>query len=578
MLKRPCSGVDKVGVKKYLSSIVHGHDIRLLAASVATGVLVAFVVSIFQALTEEVALEWLFDQALLVVMFAPAVGVGVGYILLRYAGRGTSSSTSDEFVRSFHERQPRLPISEVPGKLLAGATTIGLGGALGLEGPSIYSGSSLGLWVHKRFGRWLRRGEAQILLTAGAAAGVAAVFKAPATGVMFAMEAPYRDDVTPHALLPSLLASAASYATFVSLVGTEPVIPFFAEGSSFVTSESGASAFGVRAVDLLGALLLGIAAGLAGRGFAWLVRRAKQATHETAALPRLAIGGVSLALLTMTAQIAFDAPLTLGPGTEAMSWVVQGRGLGLIALLLGLRVAATISTIYAGGVGGLFIPLSAQGVVLGQLVGTVLGQDDTPLYPILGLAAFLGAGYRAPITAVMFVAETTGGVGSLVVPALVAAAVSQVVAGPSSVAGHQVSQRMGHLERRFTLPISSILTTDVLTVPPDATVSEFVYFHVLGRRERIVPVVSGDHYEGMALLADISDLDRDTWEDVTVGECMASDLPVAHTTWTLRDAVSAMEEAGVEVLAVVDGDGTFVGIVNELDILKLDEILDETGG
>ncbi len=578
MLKRPRGGVDKVGVKKYLSSIVHGHDIRLLAASVATGVLVAFVVSIFQALTEEVALEWLFDQALLVVMFAPAVGVGAAYILLRYAGRGTSSSTSDEFVRTFHERQPRLPISEVPGKLLAGATTIGLGGALGLEGPSIYSGSSLGLWVHKRSGRWLRRDEAQILLTAGAAAGVAAVFKAPATGVMFAMEAPYRDDVTPHALLPSLIASAASYATFVSLVGTEPVIPFFAEGSSFVTNESGASAFGVRAVDLLGALLLGIAAGLGGRGFAWLVRRAKQATHETSALPRLAIGGLSLALLTMTAQIAFDAPLTLGPGTEAMSWVVQGRGLGLIALLLGLRVAATISTIYAGGVGGLFIPLSAQGVVLGQLVGTLLGQDDTPLYPILGLAAFLGAGYRAPITAVMFVAETTGGVGSLVVPALVAAAVSQVVAGPSSVAGYQVSQRLGHLERRFTLPISSILTTDVLTVPPDATVSEFVYFHVLGRRERIVPVVSGDHYEGMALLADISELDRDSWEEITVGECMARDLPVANTTWTLRDAVSAMEEAGVEVLAVVDGDGTFVGIVNEIDILKLDEILDETGG
>ncbi len=569
--------VDKSPVKTRLSSVVHGHDVRLLAASVATGVLVASVVSVFQALTEDVALNWLFEQALPIVMIAPIIGIGLAYITLRYAGRGTSSATSDEFVRSFHDRKPRLPMGELPGKLLAGVTSMGLGGALGLEGPSIYAGSSLGLWIHERFGRWFNRDEAQLLLTAGAAAGVAAVFKAPATGVMFAMEAPYRDDVTPHALLPSLLASAASYATFVSLVGTKPVIPFFVEGSTFVANEAGASAFGVRAVDLLGALLLGVAAGLGGRGFAWLIRRAKKATHEIPATTRLLSGGATLAALALAAQIAFDSPLTLGPGAEAMSWVIEGRGLGLIALLLGLRIAATTASVYAGGVGGLFIPLSALGVILGQFIGTALGQDNTPLYPVLGLAAFLGAGYRAPITAVMFVAETTGGVGSLVVPALVAAAVSQVVAGPSSVAGYQMSKRLGHLERRFTLPLSSILTTDKLTVPPDATISEFVYMHVLGRRERVVPVVSENRYLGMARLADISEIEREGWDQLTVGECMAIDHPIARPTWTLRDAVAAMEKADVDVLAVTDREGMFIGTVNEVDILKLDEILDETG-
>ena len=148
----------------------------------------------------------------------------------------------------------------MPGKLLAGISTIGLGGAVGLEGPSIYAGSSLGLSLHSRLGSWLQREEARLLMTAGAAAGVAAVFKAPATGVMFAMEAPYREDVTPQALLPSLLAAASSYATFVALVGTEPVVPLLEEDSASVLS--------VQAVDLLGALLLGIGAGLGGRGFA----------------------------------------------------------------------------------------------------------------------------------------------------------------------------------------------------------------------------------------------------------------------------------------------------------------------
>ena len=563
-------------MKKYLGSVVGGQDVRLLGASIAIGVIVAVVVALFETLTESVLLHWLFDQSLIVLVTAPVVGILAANGLLRWVGRGTSGSTSDEYIRTFHERHPRLPIVHLPGKLLAGVATIGMGGAVGMEGPSIYAGSSIGLWVHEKTGSFLRRDKARLLLTAGAAAGIAAVFKAPATGVIFAMEAPYREDVTPQALLPSLLAAAASYATFVSLVGTEPVVPFLA-GGSVVTGEAGLAVLGVDLIDLAGALLLGIAAGLGGRGFAWLVRRSKTGAKRYSLSKRLLIGGVGLAALAWIAEVVFESPLTLGPGTEAMAWVVGDRGLGLIALLFGLRMAATITTVFAGGVGGLFIPLAALGVVLGEFVGQAIGKDETTLYPILGLAAFLGAGYRTPIAAVMFVAESTGGVGSFVVPALVAAAVSQVVAGPSSVADYQRSVRLGHLERRFTLPLTSILSTDVMTVPPDATVSEFVYFHVLGRRERVVPVVEGGHFLGLARLEDISELDRGQWEETAIGDQMATDLPVGQPSWTLRDAVAAMGEAEIDILAVTDASGAFIGVVTEDDILKLDEILDETG-
>jgi len=554
-------------VKKYLVAAIGGNDLRLLAASVATGVVVAVVVAMFEALTQPVLFEWLLKQPLGVLMFAPIAGVMVAHLILRFLGRGTTGSTSDEYIRVFHDRSPRLPIIELPGKLLAGVATIGMGGAVGLEGPSIYAGSSLGLWIQEKTGGVIRRDQARLLLTAGAAAGVAAVFKAPATGVIFAMEAPYRDDVTPQALLPSLLASAASYATFVSLVGTEPVIPFFAEGSVLLEEEGAVSVLGVDLVDLLGALLLGIAAGLGGRGFAWLIRYSKAQAKVVALPKRLLIGGGSLAALAWIGTEAFDEPLTLGPGTEAMAWVVGDHGLGLIALLFGLRIAATMATTFAGGVGGMFIPLAALGVVMGEFVGSALGQDKTALYPILGLAAFLGAGYHTPIAAVMFVAESTGGVGAFVVPALVAAAVSQVVAGPSSIADYQRSRRLGHLERRFTLPLTSILSTDVFTVPSDATVSEFVYVHVLGRRERIVPVVDGGRYLGMARLEDVSEIERDLWEATSVGECMAIDLPTALPSWTLRDAVAAMDTAQIDVLAVTDGDGNFIGVVTEDEIL-----------
>ncbi len=563
-------------MKERLATLVRGLDIRILAASVATGIVVALVVAIFDALTVEVLFDWLSEQEVGVKMAAPVVGVTMAILILHRIGRGADSSTSDEYVRAFHERHPRIPLRELPAKMLAGFVTIGMGGAVGLEGPSIYAGSSLGLSVHRRFARWLRRDEARVLLTAGAAAGVAAVFKAPATGVIFAMEAPYRDDVNPHALLPSLLAAAAGYATFVTVVGTEPVIPFFAERSVLI-DDGRLSLLSVQAVDLLGALLLGVAAGLGGRGFAWLVRRTKRDAKRLDLWVRVALGGSVLAALTFVSDQAFGEPLTLGPGTDAMAWVVQDRTVQLVALLFVLRIVATLATLLAGGVGGLFIPLAALGVVLGQFVGSVIGQDDTALYPILGLAAFLGSGYRAPIAAVMFVAESTGGVGAFVVPALVAAAVSQLVAGRSTVSDHQHDSRLGHLERRLTLPLTSILSTDVLTVPPDATVHEFIYFHVLARREREVPVVDGGRFVGMARLEDMSELDRELWETTIIAECMTQDLPTAVPSWTLRDAVVAMESAQVDVLAVTDGSGTFIGVVTENEILKLDEILDETG-
>ncbi len=548
---------------------------RLLAASAATGVIVALVVAAFETVALHIVLERVLDQHLAVLALAPVLGIAASKLLLRTVGGGTSGSTSDEYVRAFHERQPSIPIRYLPAKLLAGIATIGGGGAVGLEGPSLYAGSSMGLFVHRRLGRLFRRDEARVLLTAGAAAGVAAVFKTPATGVIFAIEAPYRDDVTPQALLPSLIASAASYVTFVFLVGSTPVVPFLGEGP--LGADGGASVLDVQIGDLLGALILGIAAGLGGRGFAWLVRRAKHATHTIPWSRRAAAAAAAMAGLTLLADAAFDEVLSLGPGTRAMEWVVQQNALELIALLFGIRVAATLATVLGDGVGGLFIPLATLGVIVGQFVGVALDAESTGLYATLGLAAFLGAGYRAPIAAVMFVAESTGA-AAFVVPALVAAAVSQVVGGPSSVAEYQRSKRLGHLEQRFTLPLSSILTTDVLTVPPDATVSEFVYMHVLGRRERVVPVVSGSAYLGMAQLSQLSSVSRDGWETTSVESMMTTDLPAGSPSWTVRDAVVAMESADIEVLAVTDSAGNFIGVVTEDDVVRLGEILEETEG
>jgi len=177
----------------------------------------------------------------------------------------------------------------------------------------------------------------------------------------------------------------------------------------------------------------------------------------------------------------------------------------------------------------------------------------------------------------MIVAESTG-TSAFVVPALIAAAVSQLVAGSSSVASYQQDKREGVVERRLALPLTAALTTDKLTVPSDATVSELVYIHLLGRREREVPVVDGSAYIGMCGLKEISSTERDGWNDTLVADIARRDLPAARPSWTLRDAVAQMGANDTDQLPVTDDDGTFIGVVQADDILRLDEILDETEG
>ncbi len=539
---------------------------RIVVASISLGAIVGVLLAGFDYLTVEILLEEVVHQPLWFKASAPLVGLAAATGILYLIGPGTTPSTSDEYVRAFHERTPSLPLRDLPAKLLAGVATIGSGGAVGLEGPSVYAGATIGHNLQDTFSRFFRRDEAKILLTAGAAAGVAAIFKTPATGVMFALEAPYRDDVARRALLPALLASASSFLVFAAIVNNDPVFP-----------RLGFQDPSIDLVDLLGGAVIGLVAGLAGRGYAWLVRQAKALSGELPAVRRVVAAGLVLGGLVVGADAVFEEAVTLGPGFEAVSWLLaDDRSLGLIAGLFLFQLAATLTTVGGGGTGGLFIPLAVQGIIMGSFVGEVLREEQTSLYPTLGLAAFLGAGYRAPITAVMFVAESTGA-SPYVVPALIAAAMSPLVAGDSSIALYQRTKRMGHLEGRFELPIGSALETDVFTVPPDATAAEFVYVHVLGRRERTVTVVDGGRYVGMCDLDHLKEIDREHWDEVTVGELMATDLPTGRASWTFRDAIAAMDAADIDLLPITERDGTFIGVVRTEDILKLGEILDETG-
>src|SRR5438477_9754921 len=152
---------------------------------------------------------------------------------------------------------------------------------MGYEGPSIYIGATIGSTLQRRASRFFSRDDAKLLLVAGAAAGVAAIFKAPATGAVFALEVPYQDDLARRRLLPALTAAATSYVTFVAFNGTTPLL-----------AVRGAPPFDLR--DLGGAALLGILCGIGARGFALVLRQAKAVAARAHPVLRVGVAGLLL--------------------------------------------------------------------------------------------------------------------------------------------------------------------------------------------------------------------------------------------------------------------------------------------
>ena len=536
---------------------------QVLVLSAVTGALTGGAVALFDWLVSNVMFNRVLRQSDWFKALAPLIGLIVAALALHFLAARATPATADEYIRNFHDRDRRLDERPVLGRVVASIATLGLGGAMGYEGPSIYIGAAIGSAIQRRMSRFFSRDDAKLLLVAGAAAGVAAIFKAPATGVVFAIEVPFQDDVARRMLLPALTAAAVSYIVFVAFNGTTPLLPV-----------RGAPPFDVR--DIGGAAVLGLMCGVGARGFAVLLTQAKRIAASAHPVLRVTVAGAVLVGLYVASKALADEGLTIGPGYRTVAWALDPKhGLGLIVAMFFLRALATTATVGGGGAGGLFIPLVIQGVLVGRAVGGLFGAPDSSLFPVIGIAAFLGAGYRVPLAAIVFVAETTGRPG-FVVPGLIAAAVAQLAMGRSSVSPYQVAARGGHLERRFTLPISAALQADVMTVPPDTTVREFFALHLIANRQKSVPVVDETHqYLGMARLDELDKVDEDQWETEAVSVIARTDLPTGKPDWTLRHAVEAMQAADVDVLPVVDAGGRFVGVVETDGILKLDEILGE---
>ncbi|MGK2950329.1 MAG: chloride channel protein [Acidimicrobiales bacterium] len=534
---------------------------EVVAVSALIGVGVGLAVALFEQAAAGGVLERVLEAPVWVQVAAPAIGLLLSATALRFLTGSPSQATTDVYIQAMPDPRGPFPLRPVLGRLTAAFATLGFGGSAGFEGPSIYLGAGMGAAVHERLSRRLRGLDRHMLLAAGAAAGVAAIFKAPATGAVFALEVPYQHDLARGTLLPALVGAASGYTTYVALEGTAPLIPV-----------DGSPPIDLR--DLAAAAVVGIVCGFGARIYAYLVRQAKRAQDLISPWWRAIAAGAGLAGLVVVSRVAFEGePLSLGPGYGAIDWALDpDRTIVLIAALATVRALATILTI-GGGVGGLFVPLVVQGALSGRLVSEVFGGEHQSLFVVVGIAAFLGAGYRVPLAAVMFVAEATGRPG-FVVPGLIAAVLAELVMGDSSVSPYQRRRHRGHLEERADLPVAQALVTDTGTAAPDDTISQFFAEHVAMARRRAVPVVDDGQFLGMVELERLLDVDHDAWPTTTLREVVPEERVEGSSDWTLGQALAAMVDADVDHLAIVSEEGRFLGMVTRASILDLQDLLD----
>jgi chloride channel protein, CIC family len=350
-------------------------------------------------------------------------------LIMQFLTPDPNEHSTEEIIRSYHEHEGVVDVRSFVPKIAAAITTVGAGGSAALEGPSIYGGAAIGSWLWTKLRRLrLTERDRRIVLICGAAAGMSAVFRAPLTGIVFALEMPYRDDLAHEALVPSLIASVVSFVTLSSFLGAAPLFDF-----------SGCNSF--TRVDVYWSALLGLIVGLVGMVFVVIFRRARSffVHWHIAHWMKLAVGGLGTGLCGLLFLYVYPGNLVpLGPNYEAVGEILgNSHSTAELVVFSVLKLAATLFTLAAGGVSAMFVPL----FLTGGSIGTAFGQSAVHssclnLYAAVGMASLLSAGYKTPLAAVVFVAEATGG-HAFVVPALIGAAVAYAVSGDASASADQ---------------------------------------------------------------------------------------------------------------------------------------------
>lgn len=279
--------------------------------------------------------------------------------------------------------------------IVAPAITIGAGGSVGREGPIALIGAAFG----STLGQLMKLADryTMLLVGAGAAAGIGATFNAPIAGALFGMEV-VLGSYAMGTLVPCMVASVVGVTVFNAILGNHLALP--------LPNLAFRSPFSIVVMAVVG-ILAGLCAVVYTRGLTWaedLFNRHRLQFWHKALIGGLVVGAIGLGL-----------PQVLGVGYGPMELVGLGKIAGMMVLLLLVaKFVATITTIGAGGSGGVFAPSLYLGLMLGTTVGTAAhglfpgSLADARSFGVAGMGAVFAAAAQAPLTAAVIVLEMTG--------------------------------------------------------------------------------------------------------------------------------------------------------------------------
>ena len=522
------------------------------------------------------------DQAHFLYLIYPAVGIVLATLFVKYIVKDEISEGVTRVLYAMSRRDSRIASHNCWTSIVGGATTIGFGGSVGPEAPIVLTGAAIGSNVGKL--ARLNYKELTLLLCCGAGAAVAAIFKAPITGVVFVLEI-LMLDITASSIIPLLVSSVS--ATTVALVfrGFDPIL-------SITLSSS--DVFVIHQIPLY--VLLGVCCGLMSYYFTSMNSKVGAFVKGVQSqYRRWALGGVVLGVLI------FIFPPLYGEGYEALTALMHGnvpdlfdnslffrfRHVEWVALIyvtavMFFKVIAMATTNAAGGVGGTFAPSLFVGAFMGAIVAlacnTFLDWNISVVsFTLVGMAGVMAGVMKAPLTSIFLIAELSNGYG-LFIPLMIVASISFAVdytLDRDSIYTKQLRQRgelLSHDKDSSVfvfLRLEDLMETDFVRIKENFTLGDLVGI-ISSAHRNIFPVIDNfGHLLGVVQLDDLREdmFKREMWGRPVIDYMRQPPYKILEHE-QVQSILPRFEENHTWMLPVVDRDNRYLGFISKSRILN----------
>jgi CIC family chloride channel protein len=506
--------------------------------------------------------SWLF-------LLIPALGGLVSGLIVFFIAPEAEGHGTDAMIEAFHYRggyiRKRVPIV----KILASALTIGSGGSAGKEGPIAQIGAGFGSFLATVLK--LKPRDRRLLVLAGAAGGIGAIFHAPLGAALFAPEVLYREtEFESEAILPCIVSAIVASSIFDKYFGRTAL--FFPGPVDFAP------------VELLPYAIFAVICALVGYVYVKLFydvvrdRIFKKVPISKALKP--ALGGLMLGV------IALQVPQVMDGGYGWIQAALNGKIFwGTMFLLALMKILATCCTISSGGSGGVFGPSIFMGAMLGGAFG-YLGHQLAPgwvIHPnafiLVGIGGFFAGVAKVPIASIIMACEMCASY-TLLVPLMLVATISYLLLGKVSLYEKQVVSRLAspaHMTEFARGLLEEMYVVDVVKPRPVAVVEERMpldqLVEVMANSLQIYfPVVDlGGRVTGILSINDIREV---MFEKSVQHLIVAKDVAtpnVVRVFWqdSLQEALDKMVQLNVDELPVVkeDAPDEIVTMISKRDII-----------